>query len=205
MGIVRALAALVVIAVAISPLAGLGSAPSAEVPSVYADASQIQIRDREDKDRERKEKNRADEDDEDERGNRRQTEEERDEEREQQERDDDSPRTPTNAYAADNFQLEGHVTRLNCEAQPKEIVIRTLDGEATLYQGPRDPVNRIDRLYCGDLAVGDYIFVHEAHKRSEQSYDAYYLSCQQEREEGPDNTNDNEDDVDPNCRHIWNR
>ena len=53
--------------------------------------------------------------------------------------------------------------------------------------------------------VGDYVFVHEADKRNEMAYDAYYISCQQEREEGPDNTNDNDDDVDPNCVHIWNR
>ena len=84
-------------------------------------------------------------------------------------------------------------------------MIHTVDGDATLFQGPRDPVNRIDRLYCGDLMVGDYVFVHEADKRNEMAYDAYYISCQQEREEGPDNTNDNDDDVDPNCVHIWNR
>ena len=94
---------------------------------------------------------------------------------------------------------------MNCHAQPKEIVITTLDGEATLYQGPRDAQNRIDRLYCGDLIVGDYVFVQEAQKRSEQAYDAYYISCQKEREEGPDNTNDNADDIDPNCTHIWHR
>ena len=107
----------------------------------------------------------------------------------------------------DNFELEGNVVRLNCDVQPKEIVITTVDGEATLYQGPRDTDrnNRSDRLYCGDLIVGDYIFVQEAAKRDEHAYDAYYISCQQEREEGPDNTNDNADDVDPNCTHIFSR
>ena len=73
-----------------------------------------------------------------------------------------------------------------------------------LYQGPRDSNrnNRSDRLYCGDLMVGDYIFVQEAAKRTEQAYDAYYISCEQDRNEGPDNSNDNDDDIDPNCTHI---
>lgn len=203
MGIVRAIAALVLIAVAASPMVSGRLGTGTDVPSVYADSSVVAVQGKTDRDREKKEKNRADEDDEDERGNRQLTEEEEREAKEQEERDDDSPRNPTNTLGLDNFQLEGQVVSLNCEAQPKEIVIRTVDGEATLYQGPRDEVNRIDRLYCGDLLVGDYVFVHEADKRSEMAYNASYISCQQEREEGPDNTNDNEDDVDPNCVYIW--
>ena len=84
---------------------------------------------------------------------------------------------------------------------------RRLMARRRLYQGPRESArnNRSDRLYCGDLIAGDYVFVHEAQKRTEQAYDAYYISCQQEREEGPDNSNDNSDDVDPNCVHIFGR
>ncbi len=205
MGIVRALVALVLIAVAASPMLSGRLGTGTDVPSVYADSSAISIYDKNDRDREKKEKNREDEDDEDEKGNRRLTEEEEQEAKDQEERDDDTPRNPTNTLGLDNFQLEGQVVSLNCEVQPKEIVIRTVDGEATLLQGPRDAVNRKDRLYCGDLLVGDYVFVHEAEKKSEMAYHAFYISCQQEREEGPDNTNDNSDDVDPNCVHIWAR
>jgi len=201
MGIVRALVALVLIAVAASPMLSGRLGTGTDVPSVYADSSAISVHDKNDRDREKKEENRQR--DEDEKGNREKTAEEKREEKEQEEEDDDSPRNPTDALGLDNFQLEGQVVSLNCEVQPKLIVIRTVDGEATLFQGPRDAVNRIDRLYCGDLAVGDYVFVHEAEKRNEMAYDAFYISCQQEREEGPDNTNDNEDDVDPNCVHIW--
>lgn len=201
MGIVRALVALVLIAVAASPMLSGRLGTGTDVPSVYADSSAISIYDKNDRDREKKEENRRR--DEDDRGNREKTAEEKRQEKEQEEEDDDSPRNTTNTLGLDNYQLEGQVVSLNCEVQPKEIVIRTVDGEATLFQGPRDAVNRIDRLYCGDLVVGDYIFIHEAEKKSEMAYYAYYISCQQEREEGPDNTNDNEDDVDPNCVHIW--
>ena len=203
MGIVRALVALVLIAVAASPMLSGRLGASTDVPSVYADASVLNTYDKNDRDREKKDENRQR--DEDEKGRREKTAEEKREEKEQEESEDDSPRNPTNTLALDNFQLEGHVLSLNCDVQPKEIVIQTVDGPATLFQGPRDAVNRIDRLYCGDLIVGDYVFVQEAQKRSEQAYDAYYISCQQEREEGPDNTNDNDDDVDPNCAHIWGR
>jgi len=203
MGIVRALVALALIAVAASPLVSGRLGTSTDVPSVYADSSVTSILDKKDRDDEKKEKNRTS--DEDEKGNREKTRDERREEKEQEEIKDDSARNTTNTLAIDNFQLEGQVVSLNCDVQPKEIVIRTVDGEATLYQGPREAVNRIDRLYCGDLMPGDYVFVHEAEKRSELAYDAYYISCQQEREEGPDNTNDNDDDVDPNCAHIWGR
>src|SRR5262249_46970806 len=139
--------------------------------------------------------------DEDSKGNRIKTADEKKEEKDQLQKDNDLPRVTTNASSKDNYELEGNVVRLNCDAAPKEIVITTVDGEATLYQGPRDTNrnNRSDRLYCGDLVVGDYIFVHEAEKRNEQQYDAYYISCEQDRQEGPDNTNDNEDDIDPNC------
>ena len=203
MGVVRALVALVLVAVAASPMLSGKLGTSTDVPSVYAESSIISTYDKTDRDREKKEENRNR--DEDEKGNREKTAEERREEKEQEEQDDDSARVTTNTLGLDNYQLEGQVLSLNCEVQPKEIVIRTVDGEAKLFQGPRDTVNRIDRLYCGDLAVGDYIFVQEAQKRNEMAYDAYYISCQQEREEGPDNTNDNSDDVDPNCVYIWGR
>jgi hypothetical protein len=203
MGMVRALVAIVLIAVAASPIFSGRFGTSTDVPSVYADSSVITVRDKNDRDREKKEENRSR--DEDDKGNREKTADEKRQEKDNEEEDDDSPRNPTNTLALDNFQLEGNVIALNCDAQPKEIVITTVDGEATLFQGPRDLVNRIDRLYCGDLIVGDYIFVQEAQKRDERAYDAFYISCQQEREEGPDNTNDNEDDIDPNCAHIWGR
>jgi hypothetical protein len=203
MGIVRALVALVLIAVAASPMLSGKFGTSTDVPSVYAASSSLSVLDKKDRDDEKKQKNR--DSDEDSKGRREKTAEEKREKKEQEEEDDDSPRTTTNTLALDNYQLEGNVVRLNCETQPKEIVITTVDGEATLYQGPRDTENRIDRLYCGDLVVGDYVFVQEAQKRTEMAYDAYYISCQQEREEGPDNTNDNSDDVDPNCTHIWGR
>lgn len=176
MGIVRALVALVLIAVAASPMLSGKLGTSTDVPSVYADSSVITTYDKNDRDREKKEENRRR--DEDDRGNREKTAEEKREEKEQEEADDDAPRNPTNTLGLDNFQLEGQVVSLNCEVQPKEIVIRTVDGEATLYQGPRDAVNRIDRLYCGDLVVGDYIFVQEAEKKSEMAYYATYISCQ---------------------------
>lgn len=202
MGIVRALVALVVIAIAVSPLVSGRPSESGGSAAVYAAGEIIFVQDRKDKDNEKKEENRQR--DEDSRGNREKTREEKDREKDEKQRENDLPRTTTNAGSLDNFQLEGQVQALNCGVEPKEIVIRTVDGDATLYQGPRDPVNRIDRLYCGDLVVGDYVFVQEAAKRNEGAYDAYYISCQQEREEGPDNTNDNDDDVDPNCTHIWN-
>jgi hypothetical protein len=202
MGLVRALVALVLIAVAASPMVSDRLGTGADVPSVYADTGMSSLRQKHpEKDQEEKDENRRR--DEDDKGNRQKTAEERREEKEQEEQDDDSPRNPTNTLGLDNFQLEGQVVSLNCDVQPKLIVIRTLDGEVTLHQGPRDAVNRVDRLYCGDLVVGDYIFVHEAEKKSEMAYYAYYISCQQEREEGPDNANGNDDDVDPNCRHIW--
>jgi hypothetical protein len=203
MGVVRALVAIVLIAVAASPLLGSGSPIDTSAPAVYAASNPLMTQDKNERDREKKERNRNS--DEDEKGNREKTEAERRSEKDNLEEDDDSPRVVTNTYSEDNYALEGHVVAINCEAQPKEITIRTLDGEARLFQGPRDAQNRIDRLYCGDLVVGDYIFVHEALKRNEGAYDAFYISCQQERDEGPDNTNDNDDDVDPNCKHIWSR
>ena len=205
MGLVRALVAIVLIAVAASPLVSGRLGASSDVPAVYAASNPFSLRDKNDRDREKKEKNASSE--EDSKGNRIKTQDEKKEEKKQEEKDDDSPRNDTNALSVDNYELEGNVVRLNCDALPKEIVITTVDGEATLLQGPRDPQrdNRTDRLYCGDLIVGDYVFVHEAAKRTEQAYDAYYISCQQERDEGPDNTNDNSDDVDPNCTHIFGR
>jgi hypothetical protein len=203
MGFVRALVALVLIAVAASPMLSGRLGTGTDVPSVFADSSVLNFQGRNDKDQEKKDKNR--ESDEDEKGNREKTREERREEKKQDEVKDDSARTTTNTLGLDNFQLEGQVVSLNCDVQPKEIVIHTVDGDATLYQGPRDTENRIDRLYCGDLIVGDYVFVHEAEKKSEMAYYAFYISCQQDREEGPDNTNDNDGDTDPNCAHIWGR
>ena len=207
MGVVRAIVAIILVAVAASPLVG-GSWSNTEMSTAYASADggagQLVIRDKkQDKDNEKKDQNRNS--DEDEKGNRERTREERRSDKDNEEENDDSPRVVTNTYSEDNYALEGHVINLNCGVEPKQIQIRTLDGEAVLFQGPRDEHNRIDRLYCGDLVVGDYVFVHEAMKRDEGAYDAYYISCQKEREEGPDNTNDNDDDVDPNCTHIWSR
>jgi hypothetical protein len=203
MGLVRALVAVVLIAVAASPLLSGGLVTGSGVPSVYAEAGRIVVQDKKDKDNEKKDKNRNS--DEDSRGNRIKDEEERRAEKDNEEEDDDSPRVTTNAAPINDYQLEGWVVALRCDLAPKEIDIRTLDGVATLYQGQRDTENREDRVYCGDLIVGDYVFVHEAAKRNELAYDAYYMSCQQEREEGPDNSNDNDDDVDPNCTRIWSR
>ena len=138
MGIVRAIVALVLIAVAASPMLSGGFGTSSDVPSVHAASSVTSLLDKNDRDREKKEKNRQR--DEDEKGNREKTAEEKREEKEQEEAKDDSPRNPTNTLALDNFQLEGQVVSLNCEIQPKEIVIHTVDGDATLFQGPRDPV-----------------------------------------------------------------
>lgn len=205
MGIVRALVVIVIIAVAASPLISSRLGTSTDVPSVYAESYSLTVRDKQERDKEKKDRNASS--DEDDKGRRIKTNEEKKEDKKQEEKDDDAPRNDTNASARDNYELEGNVVRLNCDIQPKEIVITTVDGEATLFQGPRDTDmnNRTDRLYCGDLIAGDYVFVHEAQKRTEQAYDAYYISCQQEREEGPDNTNDNSDDVDPNCQHIFGR
>lgn len=202
MGIVRALVAIILVAVAASPLVG-GGWSNTELSTAYADAGQLVVRDKQDRDREKKDRNRNS--DEDEKGNRERTREERRSDKDNEEENDDSPRVVTNTYSEDNYALEGQVIALNCGVEPKEIQIRTLDGEAMLFHGPRDEQNRIDRLYCGDLVVGDYVFVHEAMKRNEAVYDAFYISCQKEREEGDDNTNDNDDDVDPNCTHIWSR
>jgi hypothetical protein len=201
MGIVRALVALVLIAVAASPMLSGRLGTGAEVPSVYASSSQVSVLGKEEKDNERKEENRNR--DEDDKGNREKTREERQQEKDNEEEDDDSPRNDTNDLSIDNFELEGSVVSLNCAVEPKEIVIKTVDGEATLYQGTRETENRIDRLYCGDLLAGDYIFIHDGVKRNEMAYDAYYISCQQEQEDGPDNTNDNDGDTDPNCTYIW--
>jgi hypothetical protein len=203
MGLVRALVVLVLVAVAASPMLSGKLGTGSDVPSVYADSSVLSTYGKQDKDNERKEENRNR--DEDEKGRREKTAEEKKEEKKQEGKDDDSPRNDTNALSRDNFELEGTVVALNCDVQPKEIVIRTVDGEATLFSGPRETENRTDRLYCGDLIVGDYIFIHDGLKVNETAYEAYYISCQQEREEGPDNTNDNEDDVDPNCTHIFAR
>jgi hypothetical protein len=203
MGLVRALVAVVLIAVAASPMLSGRPGTGSTVPSVYADALSMSVYGKQDKDNERKEENRNR--DEDEKGRREKTAEEKKEEKQQQEHDDDSPRNDTNTLSRDNFELEGTVVALNCDAQPKQIVIKTVDGEATLFSGPRETENRTDRLYCGDLLVGDYIFIHEGLKVNETAYEAYYISCQQEREEGPDNTNDNEDDLDPNCAPIFAR
>jgi hypothetical protein len=206
MGVVRALVAVVIVAVAASPLVSGWVGTSTDAKTVYADSVSIGVRGKHDeRDKDKKEKNSSS--DEDDKGNRIKTSEEKKDDKKQEEKDDDSPRNDTNALSVDNFELEGNVVRLNCDVQPKEIVITTVDGEATLYQGPRDTDrnNRADRLYCGDLIVGDYVFVQEAAKRDEHAYDAYYISCQQEREEGPDNSNDNTDDVDPNCTHIFSR
>lgn len=206
MGVARALVVVVLIALATSPLVSGTFNVGSGVPSVYADtpaSSFVIVRDKQEKDQDRKNKNR--DSDEDSRGNRIKTREEQQKDKDQESKDDDSPRTPTNTLATDNFELEGQVVGLNCGVDPKEITIRTVDGDAKLYQGPRDVRNRIDRLYCGDLLVGDYVFVQEAQKRNELEYDAYYISCQKDREEGDDNTNDNDDDVDPNCTHIWRR
>ena len=191
---------------AASPLISGMIGRSGDVPSVYADTFQVSVRGRHDeKDQDKKDKNSSS--DEDDKGNRIKTSDEKQKDKDQEQKDNDLGRVTTDALGTDNFELEGNVVRLNCDVQPKEIVITTVDGEATLYQGPRDTDknNRSDRLYCGDLIVGDYVFVHEAQKQNEHAYEADYISCQQEREEGPDNTNDNEDDVDPNCTHIFNR
>jgi hypothetical protein len=204
MGLVRALVAIVLIAVAASPLVSrLGTSP--DVPSAYAASNLVIVRDKHDRDKEKKDQNSSS--DEDSRGNRIKTADEKKADKDQEQKDNDLPRDDTDALDRDNFELEGNVVSLNCDANPKEIGITTLDGPATLYQGPRDTNrnNRSDRLYCGDLLVGDYIFVHDGAKRAEQAYDAYYISCEQRREEGPDNTNDNSDDVDPNCTHIFHR
>jgi hypothetical protein len=206
MGFVRALVVILLIAVAASPLVSGRLGASTDVSAAYASSDAFGVRgDKQEKDKEKKDRNASS--DEDSRGNRIKTNEEKKEDKKQEQKDDDSPRNDTNALARDNYELEGNVVRLNCDIQPKEIVITTVDGEATLYQGPRESArdNRSDRLYCGDLIAGDYVFVHEAQKRTEQAYDAYYISCQQEREEGPDNSNDNSDDVDPNCTHIFGR
>jgi hypothetical protein len=205
MGVVRALVAIVLVAVAASPLLSGGLVTRSDVPTVYADSGRLDVRGKQDKEKDREKKDQNRDSDEDARGNRVKTEDERRAEKDNEEKDDDSPRVTTNASAIDNYEIEGWVLALRCDAEPKEIDINTLDGKATLFQGQRDTENRIDRLYCGDLVVGDYVFVHEAVKRTEQAYDAYYISCQQERDEGPDNSNDNDDDVDPNCTRIWGR
>jgi len=203
MGIVRAIVAILLIAVAASPLVSGRYGTSTYIPAAYASSSQFVVRDKQERDKEKKDQNSSS--DEDSKGNRIKTADEKKKDKEQEQKDNDLPRNDTNAQGSSDFELEGNVVRLNCDAQPKEIVITTVDGEATLYQGPRDIDNRVDRLYCGDLLVGDYIFVHDGAKRNEHAYDAYYISCEKEQQEGPDNSNDNEDDIDPNCTHIFHR
>jgi hypothetical protein len=206
MGVVRALVAIIVVAVAASPLFG-GVWSTSDVPSVYAAAGQLVVQDRKpERDREKKDQNRNS--DEDEKGNRERTREERRSDKDNEE-DHDSNFTPsqaTNAYGPDNYVLQGQVIGLNCEAQPKQIMIHTLDGDATLFSGPRDtPKNNLtDRVYCGDLIVGDYVYVQKAMKVNEAAYEAYYISCQERWDESPDNENDNFH-VDPNCTQIWSR
>jgi len=204
MGLVRAFVVVIVVAVAASPLAGAWLNSGPDVGSVYAQADQTVVLGRHDEnDKDKKDKNRETSNDEDSHSNAPKFGDDKKKDKDQQQRDDDVPRNPTNTYARDNFELEGNVVRLNCDAKPPEIAITTLDGEATLYQGPKDKNGRADRVYCGELMVGDYVFVHEAQKRNEQAYDAYYISCQKEIQEGPDDENANEDNTDPNCLHIW--
>ena len=203
MGIVRALVALVLIAVAASPMVSGRLGTGTDVPSVYADV----VRDL---------------------GPR----QERPGQGEEGRRIARATRTrrviarrPRRRSARRRSRKRGR--RLGAQPRPtpsaRQLPARRPGRLAELRgpaEGDRDPHGRrrsdalpgaarpgesVDRLYCGDLQVGDYVFVHEAEKRNELAYDAYYISCQQEREEGPDNTNDNEDDVDPNCGHIWSR
>jgi hypothetical protein len=206
MGVVRALVAIIVIAVAASPLFG-GVWSRSEVQAVYADAGQIIVRDKKtDKDNEKKDQNRNS--DEDSKGNRERTREERRSDKDNEEENDGkfTPGQATNTYGQDNYALQGQVVGLNCDAQPKQITIHTIDGDAILYSGPRDTDrnNFTDRVYCGDLIVGDYVYVQKSMKRDEGGYDAYYISCQERWDESPDNENDNTH-VDPNCTHIMHR
>jgi hypothetical protein len=206
MGVVRALVAILVIAVAASPLFG-GVWSKSDVPSVYADAGDLVVRDKkQDKDNEKKDQNRNS--DEDKKGNRERTPAERKSDKDNEEEHDSNfnPNQATNTYNEDNYVLQGQVIGLNCDAQPKQIMIHTLDGDATLFAGPRDtPKNNFtDRVYCGDLIVGDYVYVQKAMKVNEGAYEAYYISCQERWDESPDNENDNHH-VDPNCTQIWSR
>lgn len=206
MGLVRALVVMVIIVVATSPFIGGWLRQGEPVSPAYAAGDLTIVRGRHDeKDKDKKDNNRQTQDDEDRHSNAPKFGADRKKDRENENSPADLPRNDTNTYAKDNFELEGNVVALNCDATPKQITITTLDGQAVLYQGPKDHNGRADRVYCGELQVGDYVFVHDAQKRNEQEYDAYYISCQQQKQEGPDNSNDNEGDTDPNCLHIWYR
>jgi hypothetical protein len=206
MGLIRTLVIVVLIAVAASPLAGGWFSQGERISPAYAQDDLTIVRGRHDEqDKDKKDKNRETQDDEDSHSNAPKFGNDRKDHNENEPSPADLPRDVTNTYAKDNYELEGNVVVLNCAVSPKEITITTLDGPAVLYQGPKDGNGRADRLDCGELMVGDYVFVHEAQKRNEQQYDAYYISCQQQRQEGPDNSNDNDDTTDPNCLHIWYR
>jgi hypothetical protein len=206
MGLVRTLVVVVLIAVAASPIVGGWFSQSEPISPAYAQDDLTIVRGRHDEtDKDKKDKNRQTQDDEDSHSNAPTFGNDRKKDQKNENSPADKPRDVTNTYAKDNYELEGNVVALKCDAAPPEVTITTLDGQAVLYQGPKDGNGRADRLYCGELMVGDYVFVHEAQKRNEQAYDAYYISCQQQRQEGPDNSNENEDKTDPNCLHIWNR
>jgi hypothetical protein len=126
--------------------------------------------------------------------------------------DDQKNAERTSLGAMNQFELQGFVTALNCEAQPKEITITTVDGSVLLRhmidknRGDYDHSTRVDLLKCGDLAVGDYLFVQEAEKQNEHLYDAFILSCTAKRDdERRNNSNDNDEIDDPNCRLILGR
>jgi len=205
MGLVRALVVVVMVAVAASPFIGDWFRTGTDISPAYAQGDLTIVRGRHDeKDKDKKDKNRDTQDDEDSHSNAPKFGNDRKKNQENENSPADAPRNDTNTYAKDNFELEGNVVSLNCDASPKQIVITTLDGQATLFEGPQHDGNgRADRLHCGELMAGDYVFVHDAQKRNENAYDAYYISCQQQKQEGPDNSNDNDDDTDPNCLHIW--
>jgi hypothetical protein len=206
MGLVRAFAVVAMVAVAASPLVGGWMSWGVDASTAFAESDQLTVRGRHDeKDDDKKNKNRETQDDEDSHSNAPKFGNDRKKDQQNENDRADLPRDDTNAYAKDNYELEGNVVGLNCDASPKQIMITTLDGQATLYEGPKDGNGRADRLHCGELMTGDYVFVHDAQKRNEQEYDAYYISCQQQKQESPDNSNDNEGDTDPNCLHIWYR
>ncbi|MFN8521724.1 MAG: hypothetical protein U0821_01285 [Chloroflexota bacterium] len=118
----------------------------------------------------------------------------------------------TNVLPLSDYEIQGYVTSLDCSVAPKLMVIRTLDGLVNSFQmiDPRDKEykkeRRVDLLRCGDLAVGDYVFIQEAEKINEGLYNAFHISCTGKRDdERRNNSNDNDEIDDPNCRYILSR
>jgi hypothetical protein len=87
--------------------------------------------------------------------------------------DEKRNRAHGNKAGKDDYETQGDVVEVHCDASPPEIVIANRDGNVVVRV-----LAKSSDFQCSWASVGDYLTVDSGEKQNEQLYDAYDLTLE---------------------------